>query len=216
MGNADWGSRLMARTPAALAMCIVVVLVGNVVALAAHDESSSGGTVAQRAAGGSVGSPGAAEAQPGEPTTTVPGAGSQSAQPAPPSTSAKPTSTTTTTIDEPTPEDYGYTPPPTWPPGYVYDVSITPSCARVGEELTMVFKVKPSVGVIWMATYADGLTHETMGAATADANGTVQRKWKAPPAPGEALMQTQAADRETERTGATDVSFRIVAETGLC
>lgn len=215
MRNVGWGDGLTGRSRSFLVTTVVVLLAGNVVALAAHDGSSTPsstpvpdqalitGSAPSTAVPSSTVVPSTA-APTTRPTVTRPPAARSAARPA--------SSTTTSTTTTP----WSLQPPTTYAWGYVYQVVLEPTCAGIGEEFTITFHLKPGGGAVLIATYADDQNYETKYAGTAGADGRVVYKWKAPPAPGEGTVWTQASDPEQKRKGQTNVDFRIVELPGTC
>lgn len=184
---------------------VAFLLTGNLVALATVDDAGAGGD--RRGDGPELAAAGGPTSTVAEPTTTAP-------TPPPSPTNRSQGATTTTTA--PTTETTMFPQASTLADGYVYRVDLAPTCAAIGEEFTITFYLKPRGGAILIATYADGNTYETWHAAFADENGVLVHKWRAPPAPGQGTVWTQAADRETRRKGATNVNFHIAKPGESC
>lgn len=202
--SVDWGDGLTGQVRSRLVAAIVVLLLGNTVALAAHDGSSGGSSAALGDAASAPTTAATATAPTTAPTTIAPP--TQQKQATTTTTAPRTTPTTTTRPG----------PPPTLGDGYVYEVTVTPTCARVGEEFTITFKLKPGGGAVLTAVYADGDTHETMHSAIAGESGLVVWKWKVLPVPGEGVVITEAYDPEQQRKGRTDVGFVIVEAGDEC
>lgn len=202
--NVGWGDGLSGRARGTLVASVVALLLGNLVALASHEAPRPAPQDAPLASAPTTG-----EVAP-PPSTTAPTVPTTQATAAPKRTTTTTAAPITTTTTMPTET------PSTLPGGYVYEVTVTPSCVRVGEELTITFKLKPGGSAVLIAVYGDGETHETRHSALADENGMVVWKWTAPNAPGDATVVTQAYDPENNRNGRTDVPFRVVEASGTC
>lgn len=186
-----------------LVRVVAVLLAGNVVALGTVDGPSSVPAASPTSA-------------PAVPSTDGPSTSTSVAAPA--------TGTTPTTPPERPREtdDEAATPPSIVPPrlpattgDYTYVVTLSPTCARVGEPFTLTVRVEPGAAVGMIASHSDGDTHETRWAKAAGEDGVLVRTWLAPPAPGEGVVLTGATTYEG-RTGGTPVYFRIVRATESC
>lgn len=208
MAIVDWSDGLTGRTRSFLVATVVVLLVGNAVALAAHDEQvpeQAAQQAVQGPEGGAADGAGAAQAGAEAAPTTV---GGPSATVAPRSKAsggaAGPTTSTTvptTTVSR--------------PPPYTFELTFEPRCAAVGENFTLTYHVEPYSAVGSIATHADRQTHDTMWGTTADASGLVVHTWKAPPAPGPGRVLASATTSDG-RSGGQMFEFRITAVTETC
>lgn len=210
MRNVERDDGLTGRARSILVTAVVVLLTGNMVALAAHDSGSpAASSSAPPVNAGALDSDPGASARTGDPApTTAPPTTRPSASRKGAATTTTAPTTTTTTIAFPTPT--------TWPYGYVYKIDLEPSCAAVGEEFKITFHLKPGGTAVMIATYADGQQHGTWHAAPAQPDGKVVHKWRAPPAPGPGTIVTEASDPEAKRKGTTNVDFRVVQVPGTC
>lgn len=95
-------------------------------------------------------------------------------------------------------------------------MTISPSCAKAGQQMTATAKLKPRAGIAMMAMFADGEAHGVWRAALAPEDGIVTYTWTAPDVPGDGGMTAQAKDPDSDRTGVKTLPFRIVEATGTC
>jgi hypothetical protein len=207
--NVGWGDGLTKRTRSVLVGVVAFLLVGNLVALASH----GGDHTPMAMEPSSTGLASDATETTAAPTDTTPT--TTSGAPAATGRTA-PTQATTPTSEEPLDDEVTEPPiprPVEWPWGYEYQVDLAPICARIGEEITITFHLKPNGGAVLIATYADGDTHGTQHAGIAREDGKVTYTWKAPPAPGPATVWTQASDHEEKRRGQKNIDFRVLDAT---
>lgn len=207
--SVDRGDGLRGRTRSSLLGAIVVLLFANAVALAAHDgDKSSSSTSALTTAPPTTGAVDSIAAQAlaeGRSRTPV------SAAPAPASKSqaaqAAGTSPSTTSTSSPasTPNRGGYT----------YQVTVEPTCARVGEVMRVTVRVYLTVTVGIIAVFADDDTHNTVYGTWAGEDGVVVHQWVTPPVPGDGKVYTGATE-PGGRNSNTVVDFRVVGATDTC
>jgi hypothetical protein len=208
---ADLGDGFTKRARTVLIGTVLALLVGNAAALVAYDGAGTGGGNPGQAQASDASSPSdaAAAALASKAASSAGKAakatGSGKASPNRSSGSSG-SSTTSSSVFTPT----------SFVSQYSYQVELQPTCARVGEEFTITFRMKRYATAGLIAVYADGQTYRTMYAETSKEDGIVVYKWIAPPAPGQAKMYTSATDYETQKTGTTHVLFRIVEATGTC
>lgn len=181
------------------------VLIGDAFALAAYDDTVGRASVplAEAAMSRPEATPPSTQPSSSVPSMTETGraAGASRAAPAP--------TTTTTTVPVTVP------PPPPPESGYRYELTVTPTCAAVGDTMTLTMRLKPQGGGVLLVVYSVA-AYRTTHAATAGPDGLITHTWTAPPAPGETYVITQAQDPETEKTGRTDATFRILAPGESC
>lgn len=208
------GDVLTKRARAVLATAVVGLLFGNLVALRAADAPDGGS-----GPGGGSALP-THEAEPAvsdEPTGGLGGAAPSSTTPtAPPAGGPRATAqpSTTTTLP-PMPEDFS--PPSTFPSGYEFEMTLEPTCVKVGQMIKVTARLKYLGGIAMRATYADGDAHDSGHAATAwDQSGVVTHEWPAPDAPGDATLYAQAHDPENKRNGTKTIPFKVVKATSSC
>lgn len=185
------------KVPTGLVAAVVALLLGNVFALVVRDGGSSDVEQGGRAAADAMPSAPPTSVSATDPTTaSSPGSAPASKPPPAPA----PSSTTTRSA----PAD-----------AYVYVVTLTPLCARVGETMTITLRLKPGAAGVVQVAYTDG-PHDTQYVGRADGDGVFTRSWPAPAAPGPGLAMTAASDPETQRGGTTSVEFRIVGVGESC
>lgn len=193
-------------TPLALALAIGFLLTISAVGVLTHDPTTAA-SAAPPSAGRLI-----------ERASEKP-APSDAAPPAP--ENSKPATTRRASgVPAASPATTSPTPPNTFPlmqKGYVYEVVLTPACARPGEPFTATLKLKPkwgSTGTV-MPFYADG-SHEEGAGQIAEPDGTVTYSWIARPIPGEGRLVTQGQDADTGEFGSKVVAFRVVEAGQSC
>lgn len=181
-----------------LTTAVVVLLLGNAVALSALEEGESrpGGDLPPAAGDVSV------PTVPTLPEVTVPTVVTTTSVAA----GGKAARATTATTVAPEPMSGGE---------YTFVVTVDPLCVRVGAPLTVTLRLKPNQGGVFIASYADGNSYDTMHSGWADADGNLASTKPAPMVPGPATLLAQASD-EARRTGWTRVNFRVVGATEPC
>lgn len=198
---------LMSRARRTLGVAVAALLSGNVLVLSAHGSSAVDPTTSRSAVAAGITLPPEVTLPP---TTTPPPATVPAGKGAKKGAAA--TTTTTTTVST----GQNPSPPPPLPGGYDFQITLTPTCAKVGEEFTVTVHLKPMGGVAMMAWYADGDYHETRHAGVSRDGKPVVYKWKAPAAPGDAWLTAQAHDPETKRTGVKTLPFRVAGPAESC
>lgn len=206
----DWGDGAMGRAPVLLRRAVIVLLLTNVVAFLVHDNGSSeratAGPAPTETEGLSEDAKGSAlPAASGQPSAVSPITTTKA------SVSHTPTTPTTATTAAPSAATTGPTPEP-----YSYQVTVEPTCARVGEEITATIRVGAWHNVGLVASYADGGSHGTMKATTVGEDGVFVLTWRAPPAPGYAKLMTGATAPGRRREGTTTVDFRVIEVADTC
>lgn len=192
-----------------LTAVVVVLLLGNAVALRAIEPTAEGGTRGSASEAPISDVAGVTAPSPG-PTPTAPDGATGSGAAA----------TTTTTLKaskgEAAPVPTTSPPPPAMPKqGYTFKVTVSPLCVQSGAPLTVTMHLRPGRSGSLIAAYADGHNHGTRYGGPPGPDGVLT--WTGPAAPvvGTAYMLTSSTD-DDGRGGGTMVEFRVVAAEELC
>jgi hypothetical protein len=200
----------------ALGAAIAVVLLGNVVALAALDDGSDAGTPQAQSPSTTT------AAAPGGPVPTADGSTGSAPSTPEPQRAVVPTTTTparAATSEKPSSKPNAVTSPAPVASAstgdYVYEVAISAGCVRAGEAFTVTMRLRPGHLGGLIASYADGSPHETKHTGEGGPDGLLTHTAETPSVPGPATLQTYARD-DQGRTGSTKTDFRVAGAGESC
>lgn len=104
-------------------------------------------------------------------------------------------------------------PEPKQLPNWDYAVTLAPTCALIGQRMTVTMRLEPDARTALSVVYGDGESRGTNNFGKGGADGTVTFAWSAPASPGEGIVLTTATDKAGTKGGSKTVKFRI-AEVG--